>query len=135
MPDSADPDVGAGRYAYHGLDRLLHEKARLGIMTSLMTRPEGLRFGELKKLCALTDGNLSRHIESLHQAGLLEVWKGFERRRPQTLCRLTASGRQRFVNYLSELENVIRDATAAAEADERKRARPRVTRPVGWVPA
>ena len=50
----------AGRYAYDGLDRVFHEKARLGIMTSLVTRADGLVFGELKSLCNLTDGNLSR---------------------------------------------------------------------------
>ena len=54
-----------GRFAYEGLERVLHEKARLGIMTSLVTRPEGLLFGDLKRLCALTDGNLSRHLEVL----------------------------------------------------------------------
>src|SRR4029453_1105203 len=79
-----------GRFAYEGLERVLHEKARLGIMTSLVTRPEGLLFGDLKRLCALTDGNLSRHLEVLREAGLVEVWKGFEKRRTQTLCRLSA---------------------------------------------
>ena len=54
-----------GRYAYDGLDRVLHEKARLGIMTSLVARAEGVVFNELKRLCALTDGNLSRHIDVL----------------------------------------------------------------------
>ena len=58
-------------------------------MTSLVTRPEGLLFGDLKRFCALTDGNLSRHLEVLREAGLVEVWKGFENRRPQTLCRLS----------------------------------------------
>ena len=67
-----------GRFAYEGLDRVLHEKARLGIMTSLVTKPDGLLFGELKRLCALTDGNLSRHLDVLHQAALVEIWKGFE---------------------------------------------------------
>ena len=100
----------AGRFAYEGLDRVLHEKARLGIMTSLVTKPDGLLFGELKRLCALTDGNLSRHLDVLHQAGLVEIWKGFENRRPQTLCRLSPEGRQRFLAYLEELEQVVRDA-------------------------
>ena len=49
-----------GRFAYEGLERALHEKARLGIMTSLIMRPEGLLFSDLKRLCALTDGNLSQ---------------------------------------------------------------------------
>ena len=69
---------GNGRFAYEGLDRVLHEKARLGILTSLVAHPDGLRFGELRTLCALTDGNLSRHLDVLREAGLVEVWKGFE---------------------------------------------------------
>jgi DNA-binding MarR family transcriptional regulator len=121
----------SGRFAYEGLDRVLHEKARLGIMTSLVTRPEGVLFGELKRLCALTDGNLSRHLDVLHDAGLVEVWKGFENRRPQTLCRLSPEGRQRFLAYLEELEQVIRDAMPkAARRSERV---PDV--PPGWQPA
>ena len=63
-----------GRFAYDGLERSLHEKARLGIMTSLVTRPEGILFTELKRLCSLTDGNLSRHLDVLREAGLVEVW-------------------------------------------------------------
>ena len=89
MKRKKDGDDQPGRFAYEGLDRVLHEKARLGIMTSLVTKPEGLLFGELKRLCALTDGNLSRHLDVLHEAGLVEIWKGFENRRPQTLCRLS----------------------------------------------
>ena len=109
----------SGRFAYEGLDRVLHEKARLGIMTSLVGRPEGLIFADLKRLCALTDGNLSRHLDVLREAGLVEIWKGFEHRRPQTLCRLTPEGRQRFVAYLEELEQVIRDAMPKAAKRER----------------
>src|ERR671911_2297805 len=103
-----------GRFAYEGLDRVLHEKARLGIMTSLVTRPEGVLFSDLKRLCALTDGNLSRHLDVLHEAGLVEIWKGFENRRPQTLLRLSPEGRQRFLAYLEELEQVVRDAMPKA---------------------
>lgn len=104
----------SGRYAYDGLDRALHEKARLGIMTSLVTRPEGVLFSELKRLCALTDGNLSRHLDVLQDAGLVEAWRGAEGGRPQTLYRLTAEGRSRFVAYLEELEQVVRDALPKA---------------------
>ena len=109
----------SGRYAYDGLDRVLHEKARLGIMTSLVTRPEGVLFTELKRLCALTDGNLSRHVDVLQEAGLVEAWRGSEGGRPQTLYRLTPEGRARFVSYLEELEQVVRDALpkAARRAD------------------
>jgi DNA-binding MarR family transcriptional regulator len=109
-----------GRFAYEGLDRVLHEKARLGIMTSLVTRPEGVLFTELKRLCALTDGNLSRHIDVLHEAGLVHAWRGSDGGRPQTLYRLTPEGRGRFVAYLEELEQVVRDALPkAAKRPER----------------
>ena len=121
----------AGRFAYDGLDRVLHEKARLGIMTSLVTRPDGLLFGELKRLCALTDGNLSRHLDVLHEAGLVEIWKGFENRRPQTLLRLSPEGRQRFLAYLEELEQVVRDAMPRAS----KRSERVPELPPGWQPA
>jgi DNA-binding MarR family transcriptional regulator len=123
-------EAEAGRFAYEGLDRVLHEKARLGIMTSLVTRPDGLLFGELKRLCALTDGNLSRHLDVLHDAGLVEIWKGFENRRPQTLCRLTPEGRQRFLAYLEQLEQVVRDAMPKASKRERLS-----DLPPGWQPA
>jgi len=102
----------AGRYAYEGLERVMHEKARLGILTSLASRPEGLLFSDLKELCSLTDGNLSRHLQTLQEAGLVEVWKGYHQRRPQTLCRLSADGRSRFLAYLAQLEKVIQDADA-----------------------
>ena len=98
-PASGRETQESGRFAYERLDRAIHEKARLGILTSLVTRPEGLLFGELKHLCDLTDGNLSRHLDVLRDAGLIEIWKGFEGRRPQTMCRLTTEGRRRFVQY------------------------------------
>jgi DNA-binding transcriptional ArsR family regulator len=114
----AEPDAAAddGRYAYDGLDRVLHEKARLGILTALVARPDGVAFTELARLCSLTDGNLSRHLDVLAEAELVEIKKGFDRRRPQTTCRLTAAGRKRFRGYLAELEQVLRDATTAEEA-------------------
>jgi DNA-binding transcriptional ArsR family regulator len=127
----ADRRAEPGRFAYDGLERVLHEKARLGIMTSLVTRPEGVLFSDLKRLCALTDGNLSRHLDVLREAGLVEVWKGFENRRPQTLCRLSAEGRQRFVAYLEQLEQVIRDAMPKAA----RRAERLPDLPKGWQPA
>ena len=120
-----------GRFAYAGLDRVLHEKARLGVLTSLVANPEGLKFGELRTLCALTDGNLSRHLDVLREAGLVEIWKGFEHRRPQTLVRLTTEGRRRFTAYLEELERVVRDALPKAESAP-IRAR---QMPPGWQPA
>jgi DNA-binding HxlR family transcriptional regulator len=101
-------------FAYEGLDRAIHEKARLGLLTSLMVHPRGLAFADLKRLCDLTDGNLSRHLQVLQDAGLVEIIKGYAGNRPHTQCRLTPAGRQRFLDYLSVLEQVVRDAAAAS---------------------
>jgi DNA-binding MarR family transcriptional regulator len=120
-----------GRYAYEGLDRVLHEKARLGIMTSLMARPDGVRFLELKRLCALTDGNLSRHLAVLRQAALIEIWKGSTDHRPQTVCRTTPEGRRRFAEYLKELERVVKDGLPHARRPGRTAAA--AAMPVGWT--
>lgn len=104
-----------GRFAYDGLDRTIHEKARLGVLTSLVAHPKGLVFGELKRLCGLTDGNLSRHLQVLQEAGLVEIVKGYDNNRPQTVCRITPAGRRRFLDYLAVLERVVRDAAEAAK--------------------
>ena len=114
-----------GRFAYEGLQRVIHEKARLGMMTCLMTRPEGLAFTELKQLCDLTDGNLNRHLEVLAAAGLVEVSKDQGRTRSRTVCQLTPLGRKRFLDYLSELERVVADAAQATDA-AKVRAQPRI---------
>jgi len=111
-----DRSTDPGRFAYQGLERVMHEKARLGMLTSLMAHPDGLLFGELKELCSLTDGNLNRHLKVLLEAGLIEVWKGTRHNRPQTLCRMTSAGRKRFLEYIEALERVIADAARAAEA-------------------
>jgi DNA-binding transcriptional ArsR family regulator len=121
----------AGRYAYDGLDRVMHEKARLGILTSLAARADGILFADLKDLCQLTDGNLSRHLTVLQEAGLVEIWKGFKGRRPQTLCRLTDDGRRRFVEYVSVLESVVADALDAAKSGRQKKR----GAPQGFSPA
>ena len=103
-------------FAYEGLDRIMHERARLGVLTALLANPRGLPFAIIKKLCGLTDGNLSRHLEVLEDAKLIEITKTAEVR-PQSLCRITGEGRRRFVGYLAELERVLLDAAAPAEAD------------------
>ena len=104
-----------GRFAYEGLDRVIHERARLSVLTSLVTNPKGLAFGDLKQLCALTDGNLSRHLRVLEKGKMVELVKKHDRNRPQTICRITASGRARYIEYLSTLEQVVRDAARVTE--------------------
>jgi DNA-binding MarR family transcriptional regulator len=101
------------RFAYSGLDRLMHERARLGVLTSLLAHPKGLVFASLKQLCGLTDGNLSRHLLVLEEAGLIEVTKRVWLGRSQTICRITPDGRRRFQAYLEVLEQVLVDAAAA----------------------
>jgi DNA-binding MarR family transcriptional regulator len=104
-----------GRFAYQGLDRLIHERARLGVLTCLITNPKGLTFGDLKQLCALTDGNLSRHLRVLEKGKLVEIVKGHDRNRPQTVCKVTLSGRKRYLEYLSTLEQVVMDAVKGSK--------------------
>src|SRR6187399_3273400 len=103
-------DKSEGRFAYEGIDRVIHEKARLSIVASLASHPDGVLFNDLKELCSLTDGNLSRHLAVLQEAGLVEVKKGVMNNRPQTSCKLTASGRKRFAEYVEQLERVVSDA-------------------------
>jgi len=110
-----DREPCASRFAYAGLDRVIHEKARLSLLTSLMTHPKGLRFNDLKQLCGLTDGNLNRHLQVLETAKLVKISKEIDRRRMQTTCKLTALGRRRYIEYLAVLERVILDAAAATK--------------------
>jgi DNA-binding MarR family transcriptional regulator len=116
MPKTEPRSAQAGRFAYDGLDRVIHEKARLSVLTSLVAHPKGLVFGDLKQMCGLTDGNLSRHLQVLEEAGLIDIQKGYDHNRPQTVCRITAEGRRRYLDYLAVLEQVVRDAASAAKA-------------------
>jgi DNA-binding HxlR family transcriptional regulator len=104
-------------FAYEGLDRVIHERARLSILTSLITHNNGLGFVELKRLCALTDGNLARHLQVLEEDGMVRITKEGRARRAQTTARITASGRKRYLDYLAILEQVVRDA-ASLQHDE-----------------
>jgi DNA-binding MarR family transcriptional regulator len=116
MPKADANNGQSGRFAYDGLDRVIHERARLSVLTSLVAHPKGLAFGDLKEMCSLTDGNLSRHLQVLGEAGLIDIEKGYEHNRPQTVCRITPQGRRRYLDYLAVLEQVVRDAASAAKA-------------------
>jgi DNA-binding HxlR family transcriptional regulator len=125
------PSKPEAPFAYEGLERVIHEKARLGILASLATHREGLAFGDLKQLCALTDGNLNRHLQVLQEAGMVEIRKESARNRPQTLCQLTTLGRRRFDEYISVLEQVVGDALEASQTE----TTPAKRLPQGWSPA
>ena len=116
MPKPDASSGQTGRFAYEGLDRVIHEKARLSVLTSLVAHPKGLVFGDLKQMCGLTDGNLSRHLQVLEEASLVDIEKGYDRNRPKTVVRITAQGRTRYLNYLTVLERVVSDAANAAKA-------------------
>lgn len=90
----------------HKLDRLIHERLRLGILSALSVN-ETLTFNELKKLLDTTDGNLSVHARKLEEAGYLSCQKSFEGRMPKTEYRLTASGRKALERYLDHMEALI----------------------------
>ena len=91
------------------LDRLIHERMRLGIISALAVN-DSVTFNELKKLLKTTDGNLSVHARKLEEAGYLAVQKTFEGRIPRTAYRLTPAGRRALVRYLDHMEALIRAA-------------------------
>lgn len=117
---SEKPARPQGRYAYEGLERVLHEKARLSILSSLASHTDGLIFNDLKALCSLTDGNLSRQLQVLQEASLIAIEKGYHNNRPQTMVKLTDNGRSRFLEYIAVLESVVADAHGRAT----RRSRP-----------
>ena len=91
---------------FHQLDRVIHEKGRLAIMSMLAASPE-LSFTELRDGLSMTDGNLTTHIRTLQEAGYVSVTKSFQNNRPLTTCSLTAPGKKAFTNYINLLEQII----------------------------
>jgi len=90
-----------------GLDRLIHERVRLGIVSALAVN-DTLSFNDLKALLDVTDGNLSAHARKLEDAGYLDCLKGYQGRVPRTEYRLTPSGREALEGYLEHMEALIR---------------------------
>jgi DNA-binding MarR family transcriptional regulator len=88
------------------LDRVIHEKGRLAIMSALAASPE-LSFTELRDTLAMTDGNLTTHIRTLQEGGYVSVAKTYRDNRPLTTCSLTATGRKAFANYIDLLEQIV----------------------------
>lgn len=88
------------------LDRVIHEKGRLAIMSLLAASPE-LAFTELRDTLGMTDGNLTTHIRTLQEAGYLAVTKAYQNNRPLTTCALTAQGRKAFSEYIALLEQIV----------------------------
>jgi DNA-binding MarR family transcriptional regulator len=89
------------------LDRLIHEKGRLAIMSMLAASP-ALSFTELRDALEMTDGNLTTHIRALQQEGYISVAKSYQNNRPLTTCSLTDPGRKAFAAYIDLLEQIVR---------------------------
>jgi DNA-binding MarR family transcriptional regulator len=96
------------------LDRLIHERIRLGIVAALAAN-ESLTFAELKDVLKTSDGNLSVHARRLEEAGYIKVTKGFEDRKPKTDYRLTPKGRRALETYLQQMESILSQARDALE--------------------
>ena len=91
---------------YLNLDRVIHEKGRMAIMSLLAATPE-LSFTEIRDTLDMTDGNLSVHLRTLQEAGYIAVTKTFQDRRPLTTCSLTPNGREAFARYIDLLAQIV----------------------------
>ena len=89
------------------LDRVIHEKGRLGIMSALAASPQ-LAFTEMRDLLNMTDGNLTAHLRTLHEAGYVAFTKSLEGSRPLTTYSLTAKGEKVFAGYIDLLDQIVR---------------------------
>lgn len=111
---SSKPAPGTTRQAMSELDRIFHEKARLGILTTIIATPDELNFNEIKELCGLTDGNLNRHLKVLIDSKILSVKKTGSGRNTNSQYRMTEKGRQQFSQYLGALETILKAAQVNA---------------------
>jgi DNA-binding MarR family transcriptional regulator len=105
-PEMAAAEAVGAAVGAPKLDRLIHERLRLGILSALSVN-ESLTFNELKKLLETTDGNLSVHARKLEEAGYLSCTKSFEGRMPRSDYKMTASGRRALERYLDHMEALI----------------------------
>ncbi|WP_455383097.1 transcriptional regulator [Salinispira pacifica] len=124
-PRTSSPSIRGGIRAdngdrYAALDPIFHERSRLSIMTVLASNAAGVPFTELRDLCGLTDGNLSRHVHKLAEAGLVKMEKRFVRGVPNTTIQVTSFGIERFSQYVEELARIVDEANRAV----RTRSRP-----------
>lgn len=103
---NTDAPRSTPRTGTRDLDRVIHERLRLGIVSALAVN-ESLTFNDLKSMLSTTDGNLSVHARKLEEAGYIHCTKGFEGRVPRTEYRLTGAGRKALNRYLDHMEALI----------------------------
>ncbi len=99
------------------LDRVFHERGRLAICSMLVAKSEGVAFTHLQESCGLTDGNLNRHLHALAEEGIVETKRRVGAGRPQTIVRITARGRTRFLEYIDALEAIVRDVQRSTSSN------------------
>ena len=109
-------------FAYEGLERIFHERGRLAVCTCLVANPDGLSFKALQDACALTDGNLNRHLFALAETGVVRTARIRGKGRPTTMVRITDAGRARFLAYIDALEAVVRTVHARDDRAEAREA-------------
>jgi DNA-binding MarR family transcriptional regulator len=109
--DRTRKECGVNPELFLQLDRVIHEKGRMAIMSMLAASPE-LSFTELREALNMTDGNLITHIRTLQEAGYVAVSKSYEKKRPLSTCSLTATGKKAFSNYVNLLEQIVRQNKA-----------------------
>ena len=105
-------------FAYEGLERIFHERGRLAVCTCLVANPGGMSFTALQDACALTDGNLNRHLHALEEDGVVSLARVRGDGRPTTTVRITRSGKGRFLAYIDRLEAVVRAVHASEQRNE-----------------
>ena len=113
---------------FSNLKRIFHEPNRLAILSALCSTANGLTFRDLRDQCDLTDGNLSRHLKALEEAGVIEIEKKFVGVKPQNTVLLTDMGRDSFIEYLKALEEVLQKAAEAITTGEEG-----VSLPFAWI--
>ncbi|MEP6663999.1 MAG: transcriptional regulator [Verrucomicrobiota bacterium] len=94
------------------IDRVIHEKGRLGIMSLLAASPD-VAFTELRDALSMTDGNLTTHIRTLQEAGYVSIAKAYQNNRPLTTCSLTSEGKKAFADYINLLEQIVQQTKDA----------------------
>ena len=119
--------------SFQQLDKVIHEKGRMAIMSMLAAAPE-LSFTELRDALGMTDGNLTTHIRTLQKAGYVAVAKSYQDNRPLTTCSLTAAGRKAFGDYVGLLEGIVKQARksgapAKARPKKAKKENPKILNP------
>lgn len=127
MSKTAKPNKTKPSIKARNLDKIIHEKTRLGIMTTLAAHPKGILFPDLKELNDLTDGNLNRHLKVLADAELITSKKSDRGRNSKTTYRLTSVGLAAFVDYLNQMEQVLKRASAATAKSGKTSSRKSLT--------